>query len=68
MKQCRIKDYDLFDYFLLEPESIEHLFCECDMATIVREEILYWLHTQEYKVRYFTDVHIVLGNPYNTTQ
>ena len=63
LKHFNIKQHDTCDYCGLEPESLEHVFCECDIATDIWQKVVDWLNQQGYSIEYLTDEQILLGRP-----
>ena len=61
--QYNIKNNDLCDFCLSAPESILHLFCECDITACIWEEIVQWYNSFGYHLEYLSDVQIILGDP-----
>ena len=43
--------------------SLIHLFCECDIAAAIWQEVVDWLGRQLIKTEYLTDSQILLGEP-----
>ena len=60
--QYKIIDSPLCNYCGLEDESIQHLFCECDLATTIWQDIIEWLKKQGRNIEYFKDSQIILGD------
>ena len=58
-----IKNSPLCRYCKKEEESIEHLFCECDLSTAIWPEVTNWLKTQGRNINYLRDAQIILGDP-----
>ena len=56
-------DSPLSSYCGMEEETIQHLFCECDLATAIWQEITGWLKTQGRSIEYLRDSQIILGDP-----
>ena len=54
LKQYGIKNSDVCDYCGLEVESILHLFCECDVSTLIWQQIIDWLNTYSLNLSYLT--------------
>ena len=59
--QYKIKPSSSCDYFGPAEESLNHLFCECDITTENWQEIVDWLGKQIIKTEYLTDSQILLG-------
>ena len=47
----------------MEEETIQHLLCECDLATSIWHDITGWLKTQGHSIEYLRDSQIILGDP-----
>ena len=47
----------------MEDETIQHLFCECDLATSIWHHVTGWLKTQGRSIEYLRDSQIILGDP-----
>ena len=60
--QYKIIDSPSCSYCGLEDESIQHLFCECDLATTIWQDIIDWLKKQGRNIEYFKDSQIILGD------
>ena len=59
LKQYGIKISDVCDYCGLEVESILHLFCECDVSTLIWQQIIDWLNTHGLNLNNLTDTQIL---------
>ena len=62
LKQYGIKDSDLCDFCGQDSESILHLFCECDISTMIWQELVDWLNTHGLGLTYLTDSQILFGD------
>ena len=61
--QYNIKTSSICDYSGIEEESIIHLFCECDISTIIWQDIVEWLKRMGQRIDYLTDSQMLLGDP-----
>ena len=61
--QYKIIDTPLCSYCGMEEETIQHIFCECDLATSIWHEITGWLKKQGRSIEYLRDSQIILGDP-----
>ena len=61
--QYKIIDSPLCSYCKMEEETIQHLFCECDLATSIWHDITGWLKTQGRSIEYLRYSQIILGDP-----
>ena len=61
--QYNIKTSSICDYCGLEKESLIHLFCECDISTIIWQDIVEWLKGTGQRIDYLTDSQILLEDP-----
>ena len=59
----KIKEPNLCDFCNAEKETIQHLFCECNISTTIWWEVLNWLNSQGFYFEFVTDVQIILGDP-----
>ena len=58
-----IKDSDKCDFCGLEPETILHLFCECDVSACIWEEVVNMCNQFGYNIKYLTHKQILFGYP-----
>ena len=61
--QYNIKQSSDCEYCGQAEESLIHLFCECDIASVIWQEVVDWLGKQLIKTEYLTDSPILLGEP-----
>ena len=61
--QYKIIYSPLCSYCKMEDKTIQHLFCECDLATSIWHDITGWLKTQGRSIEYLRDSQIILGDP-----
>ena len=61
--QYKIFEFPLCSYCGMEEETIQHLFCECDLATSIWQEKTGWLKTHGRSIEYLRDSQIILGDP-----
>ena len=54
---------NLCDYCENEEESLLHLFCECDIAASIWDEVIDWHNKFGYNFTYLSDSQILLGDP-----
>ena len=62
LKQYGRKESDLCDFCGRDFESILHLFCECDISTMIWQELVDWLYTHGLGLTYLTDSQILFGD------
>ena len=61
--QYKIKPSSDCDYCGQAEESLNHLFCECDITTEIWQDVVDWLGKQVIKTEYLKDSQILLGEP-----
>ena len=54
---------NLCDYCNIEEESLLHIFCECDIAAGIWDEVIDRYNSFGYNLTYLTDSQILLGDP-----
>ena len=55
LKQYGIKDSDLCHFCGKDSKSILHLICECDISTMIWQELVDWLNTHGLGLTYLKD-------------
>ena len=50
--QYGIKTSTLCDYCDMEEESLLHIFCECDIAACILDDVIYWYNLFGYNFTY----------------